>query len=147
MGRFLEIPWLRVGAWTGTLKNPTKCLWHLVAHLSVVTYMTDISLNVTLNNQIHLASIHVYPNVCCKRLLKWDSFSECVFVYWLLNVKCNNISVIYVTAHRYAGGLKKLDLRLGSQHHRHLPRFFNMSPRGDAGGLCREYVLRIPSVS
>ena len=31
---------------------------------------------------------------------------------WLLNVTCNNISVIYVTAYRCAGGLKKkLDLR------------------------------------
>ena len=31
---------------------------------------------------------------------------------WLLNVTCNDISVIYVTAHRCAGGLKKkLDLR------------------------------------
>ena len=27
MGRSLGIGWPRVGAWTGTLKNPTKCLW------------------------------------------------------------------------------------------------------------------------
>ena len=36
-------------------------------------------------------------------------------VNWLFNVTINNISVIYVTAHRCAGGLKKkLDLRSGS---------------------------------
>ena len=53
----------RVGAWTGTLKNPTKCLWRWElfrryyfffsppAHLYAVTYMTEnseISFNVTL---------------------------------------------------------------------------------------------------
>ena len=33
---------------------------------------------------------------------------------WLFNVTINGISVIYVTAHRCAGGLKKkLDLRSG----------------------------------
>ena len=37
-------------------------------------------------------------------------------VNWLFNVTINDISVIYVTAHRCAGGLeKKLDLRSGSQ--------------------------------
>ena len=51
-----------VGARTGTLKNPTKCLWRwepdrrsnffsLPAHLCAVTYMTEISLIVMLNNQ------------------------------------------------------------------------------------------------
>ena len=40
-------------------------------------------------------------------------------VNWLFNVTINDISVIYVTAHRCAGGLeKKLDLRSGSQRHR-----------------------------
>ena len=39
---------------------------------------------------------------------------------WLSNVTINDISVIYVTAQLCAGGLKKvLDLRLGSQRHRH----------------------------
>ena len=33
---------------------------------------------------------------------------------WLFNVTIKDISVIYVTAHRCAGGLKKLDLRSGS---------------------------------
>ena len=46
---------------------------------------------------------------------------------WLLNVTCNDISVIYVTAHLWAGGLKrKLDLRSGSQSNRHFKRFFNV---------------------
>ena len=37
----------------------------------------------------------------------------CLFVclfYCLLNVTCNDISVIYVTAHRCAGGPKKKDV-------------------------------------
>ena len=47
---------------------------------------------------------------------------------WLFNVTINNISVIHVTAHRCAGGLKKkyLDLRSGSQRHRHFAGFFNV---------------------
>ena len=46
---------------------------------------------------------------------------------WLFNVILNDISVIYVTAHRCAGGLKKkLDLRSGSQRHRHFVWFFNV---------------------
>ena len=46
---------------------------------------------------------------------------------WLFNVTINDISVIYVTAHRCAGGLKKkLNLRLGPQRHRHFVGFFNV---------------------
>ena len=46
---------------------------------------------------------------------------------WLFNVTINDISVIYVTEHRCAGGLKKkLDLRSGSQRHRHFVGFFNV---------------------
>ena len=45
----------------------------------------------------------------------------------LFNVTINDISVIYVTAHRCAGGLKKkYDLRSGSQRHRHFVGFFNV---------------------
>ena len=45
----------------------------------------------------------------------------------LFNVTINDISVIYVTAHRCAGGLKKkYDLRSGSQRHRHFAGFFNV---------------------
>ena len=46
----------------------------------------------------------------------------------LFNVTINDISVIYVTAHRCAGGLK-LDLRSGSQRNRHLAGFFNDTRR------------------
>ena len=46
---------------------------------------------------------------------------------WLFNVTINDISVIYVTAHGCASGLKKkLDLRSGSQRHRHFVGFFNV---------------------
>ena len=45
----------------------------------------------------------------------------------LFNVTCNNISVIYETTHRCAGGLKKkLDLRSGSQRHTQFVGFFNV---------------------
>ena len=48
-------------------------------------------------------------------------------VNWLFNVTINNISVIHVTAHRCAGGLKKkLDLRSGFQRHRLFVGFFNV---------------------
>ena len=47
-------------------------------------------------------------------------------VNWLFNVTINNILGIYVTAHRGAGGLKKLDLRSSSQRHRRFAGFFNV---------------------
>ena len=55
----------RLGVWTGTLKNLTKCLWRWEpdrrssfffrppARLCAVTYMTERSLIVTLNNQFN----------------------------------------------------------------------------------------------
>ena len=64
----------RVGARTGTLKNPTKYLWRWEpdrrsnfffnppAHLCAVTYMTEISLIVTLNNQFTLPYPTHHPN-------------------------------------------------------------------------------------
>ena len=63
--------WSRVGARTGTLKNPTKFLWRWEpdrrsnfffsppAHLCAVTYMTAISLIVTLNNQFNSTQLNV----------------------------------------------------------------------------------------
>ena len=57
---------VRVGAETGMLKNPTKCLWRWKpdrrsdfffsppAHLCAVTYITEISLHVTLNNKSYV---------------------------------------------------------------------------------------------
>ena len=48
-------------------------------------------------------------------------------VHLLFNDIINGISVICVTAHRCAGGLKKkFDLRSGSQRHRHFVGFFNV---------------------
>ena len=45
----------------------------------------------------------------------------------LFNVTINDISVIHVTAHRCAGGMKKkLYPRSGSRRHRHFVGFFNM---------------------
>ena len=45
----------------------------------------------------------------------------------MFNVTINDISVVYVTAHRCAGGLKKkLNLRSGSQRHRHFVGLFNV---------------------
>ena len=45
----------------------------------------------------------------------------------MFNATINDISVIYMTASRCAGGLtKKLDLRSGSQRHTHFVGFFNV---------------------
>ena len=71
----------RVGVRTGTLKNPTKCLWRWEpdrrsnfffsppAHLCAVTYMTEISLIVTLNNLFNST----------QRINEWE-FSELFFL-------------------------------------------------------------------
>ena len=52
--------------------------------------------------------------------------------------------VIYVTAHtRCAGGLKKkLNLRSGSQHHRHFAGFFNVHVQASTWG--RHFYTVIP---
>ena len=59
------VPLLKLNFPPGTLKNPTKCLWRWEpdrrsnfffsppAHLCAVTYVTEISLIVTLNNQFN----------------------------------------------------------------------------------------------
>ena len=60
---------------------------------------------------------------------KWIVFTDMLRgeMNWLFNVTINDISVIYVTAHRCTGGLKKkLDLRSRSQRHRHFVGFFNV---------------------
>ena len=60
--------------------------------------------------------------MCSMTLMRWMQVNR------LFNVTINNTSVIHVTAHRCAGGLKKkwLDLRLGFQRHRHFVGFFNV---------------------
>ena len=45
---------------------------------------------------------------------------------WFFDVTINDISVICVTAHIFAGGLKKLDLRSGSKRNRHFIGFVNV---------------------
>ena len=62
---------------------------------------------------------------------RWEPDGRYNFFRWgvvnrLFNVSINDISVIYVTAHRCAGGLKKLELRSGSQRQRHFVGFFNV---------------------
>ena len=81
---------VRVGARTGTLKNPTKCLWRWEpdrrsnfffsppAHLCAVTYMTEISLIVTLNNQFNNNNNNLHPN----------------FNYWTLFVSGTELYII-----------------------------------------------------
>ena len=83
MGRFLGITvkrGSRVGVWMGTLKNPTKCLWRGInpfAHLCAVTYMTEISLNVLLNNHIHSLRVQRLRNDLYK-VVKGRSISPIV---------------------------------------------------------------------
>ena len=58
---------------------------------------------------------------------RFASLAKLKLLNCLFNVTINDISVIYVTAHRCAGGLKKkFDLRSGSQSHRHFVGLFNV---------------------
>ena len=69
-----------------------------------------------------------FPEFTTERTNMSDLAREQKFVMseldWLINVAFKDISVIYVTAHtsRYAGRLKMLDPRSGSQCHRHFAR-------------------------
>ena len=54
------------------------------------------------------------------------SLSLRVRVRLIPNVTCNHISVINVTAHRCAGGRKKMDQRWGSKCHRLFLELFNV---------------------
>ena len=70
----------------------------------------------------HLSSTsHIDTSIAyCQLIIMWGE------VNLLFNVTINDISVIYVTAHRCADGLeKKLDLRSVSQRHRHDNPVFN----------------------
>ena len=92
---------------TGTLKKPAKCLWR---------WEPD-----------RRSNFFSPPAHLCRHIYNWN-IVRCVVgeVNWLFNVTMNDISVIYVTAHRCAGGQKKLGLRPGSQRHRHFVGFFNV---------------------
>ena len=70
-------------------------------------------------------------NVYLKIIVKYEIDHHILSFFLSLNcsfnVTINDISVIFVTAHRCAGGLKKkYDLRSGSQRHRHFVGFFNV---------------------
>ena len=64
----------RVSAWTGTLNNPTKCLWRWKPDCRfnfffnppaqcAVTYITEISLNVTFYNNLTHSHIQIPHDV------------------------------------------------------------------------------------
>ena len=78
--------------------------------------------------------------VCCRvvksssRMSWWQQTTQMSEWDWLLNVTCNDISVIYVTAHRCAGELKKFFLRPGSQRHRFFVGFFNVPAQAPTRG-------------
>ena len=94
------------------------------AHLCAVTYMTEISLIVTLNNQFNSST--------------------------QLNVMCIVTSLVRVKVLNATNRLVKRPEALGRKAMvRAFPfEFFAPPPpREDTGGLSREYVLRSPSVS
>ena len=67
---------------------------------------------------------HIYPYRTVRVSFKHIATSRCevnLFFY----VTIDDISVIYVTAHKCAGGLKKFDQRWGSQRHRHFVGFIS----------------------
>ena len=63
-------------------------------------------------------------------------------VNWLFYLTINEISVIYMTAHRSVGGLEKVDLRSGSQRHRHFVGFFNLPVQSPTRGHPIYTILR-----
>ena len=85
--------------------------------------------------QAHRLTIMINFHVCIlpprhvglSRDLPLTHLRKSLTSYIIGRTTINDISVIYVTAHRCAGGLKKkLDLRSGSQRHRHFVGFFNV---------------------
>ena len=86
----------RVGAWTGTLKNPTECLWRWKpdcrssfffsppAHLCAVTYINEISLHVTFSNQSNSNSNSAFGHeLAYRRRVKQPTFSLDIFAILL----------------------------------------------------------------
>ena len=61
--------------------------------------------------------------------LCWGNGLDWILVFC---VTCNDISVIYVTAHRFAGGPNTL--WSGSQRHRHFVGFFNVPVQAPTRG-------------
>ena len=73
---------------------------------------------------LQTAIFHILLRWCHMRSMEQYLMNEWE---WLFNVTCNDISVLYVTAQRFASGLeKKLNLRSGFQRHRHFLWFYNV---------------------
>ena len=91
-----------------------------------MTSYTDMTM-VLLHNHSYI-TVHNLISHLIKAKYKYRGMFVVDFLLnWLFNVTINDISVIYVTAHRCAGGLKKkFDLRSGSQRHRLFVGFFNV---------------------
>ena len=82
---------------------------------------------------------------------RWSTLIEQLWceVNWLLKVTINDISVTHVTTDRCAGGLKKLDLQLGSKRHRHFVGFFNVPVRAPIWGqpfYSYSFLFTVPSL-
>ena len=101
-------------------------------HLCAVTYITEI-LKVTLSNQ----SILFNPNGIKTISYMMSGGHHCFVIYTraspFLTQKLRLVHRRYTVATFLDCPIKRV--------------VTNMIPRGDAGGLSREYVLRIPSVS
>ena len=74
------------------------------------------------------------PLNCKRRIDRKERYLITCNLNWLFDVIINDISVIYVTAHRCAGWLKKLDLRSGFQCQRHFVGFFNVPVQAPTRG-------------
>ena len=94
---------------TGTLKKPTKCLWRWEpdrrsnffsppAHICAVTYITDISLIVTLNNQFTYLPAHHHsaPVVSGNFLVKRKSASPSS--YWAIVKLGDDLTIVTQSA-------------------------------------------------
>ena len=88
-----------------------------------IVYLCSMFILLTISRKLELKRLH-------DAMIQWWGK-----VNWLFNVTINDISVIYVTAHRCAGVLKKkLDLRSSSQRHRHFIGFFNVLVQAQTQG-------------
>ena len=98
--------------------------WHCLP-IWVLYDSVRLSLHILYESPSMVTTFH-YQNKRERLHNKLSEHSEEVEVNWLFNVTINGILVIYVTAHRCAGGLKRMGLRSASQRHRHFIRFFNV---------------------
>ena len=85
----------------------------------------------------HQASFVEWESFLCLRTFWVSNIPRYFYFAWVdcsLKVTCND-SVIYVTAHRCAGGLKeKLNLRSASSRHRHFVGFLNVPHQAPTRG-------------